>query len=232
MLRCTICATAGLVAGAALLLVPVAASPQPSGAGLPAAEVKAEGNIFTGGLRFNPDTTSVRVGQKVRWTNTDNTVPHTATENHRLWDLTGNYGLGQESNTGFGPGESRERVFEAGTHHYFCKVHPQQMRAVVNVPVDVTRGRLRGRPRRRFRRVTVTWAAGPPDEGLAFDLERRRVGRAAKRSNWRPWKTGTTSPSARMRVRRGRRWQFRARLRKANDPSAATDWSPATSIRG
>jgi plastocyanin len=232
MLRRTIRGTAGVLAGAALLLAPVAARTQPSGAGLPAAEVKAEGNAFTGGLRFNPDTTSARVGQKVRWTNTDSAVPHTATENHRLWDLTGTYGAGQESNTGFGPGESRERVFEAGSHQYFCKVHPQQMRAVVNVPVDAVRGRLRGRPRRRFRRVVLTWAAGPPEQGLAFDVERRRMGRAAQRGEWKPWKTATTSPSARMRVRRGRRWQFRARLRKANDPAAATDWSPPTAIRG
>ena len=207
-----------LLAGGALLLVPAG-----TGAQSGTVQVKAEGNPFTGGLRFNPAAVTTQVGQTVRWTNTDSGVPHTATENHRLWDLTGTYGLGQESNTGFGPGESRERVFEAGTHDYFCKVHPEQMRGTVSVPVRVARGR-RGR---RFRRVTVTWAAAAPAGGLAFDVQRRRG-----RGRFRTWRSGTTSPRARMRVRRGRRWQFRARLRKADDPSAATGWSPPVGVRG
>src|SRR5438270_13416906 len=101
----------------------------------PAADVKAEGNAFTGGLKFDPPKVSVKVGQIVRWTNTDKFVPHTATEDHGLWDLAGTYGMTPANPAGFGPGETRTRVFEAGTEHYYCRVHPQPMHGVVPAPV-------------------------------------------------------------------------------------------------
>src|SRR5207237_3176522 len=97
----------------------------------PAADVKAEGNAFTGGLKFDPPKVSVKVGQIVRWTNTDKFVPHTATEDHGLWDLAGTYGMTPANPAGFGPGETRTRVFEAGTEHYYCRVHPQPLHRVV-----------------------------------------------------------------------------------------------------
>src|SRR6059058_3132731 len=107
-----------------LLAVPVGAA----GDAKPAAEVNAEGNAFTGGLKFDPAKVGVKVGQVVRWTNTDFLVPHTATEDHGLWDLGGTYGGTPANPSGFGPGESRSRVFEAGTQNYYCRVHPKQMR--------------------------------------------------------------------------------------------------------
>src|SRR3954463_9732493 len=76
--------------------------------GQPAADVKAEGNPFSGGLAFDPPNVAVKVGEIVRWTNTDQAVPHTATENHGLWDLAGTYGNEAIAPTGFGPGESRQ----------------------------------------------------------------------------------------------------------------------------
>ena len=78
-------------------------------------EVAAEGDVFIpGSLAFNPAQVFVRVGQVVRWTNTDPVVPHTATEDHGLWNLTGTYGQTPVSPAGFGPGEQRSRQFEAG----------------------------------------------------------------------------------------------------------------------
>ena len=61
----------------------------------PAAKVNAEGNVtqLTGPLRFNPATVTVGVGDQVEWVNTDILVPHTATEDHGLWNLTGTYGM-------------------------------------------------------------------------------------------------------------------------------------------
>jgi plastocyanin len=197
------------------------------GGGQPGADVQAQGNPFSGGLAFAPSSVVVGVGQTVRWTNTDSAVPHTATEEHGLWDLTGNYGLGQESTTGFGPGESRERAFEAGTHRYYCKVHPQQMRGVVAVPVAVVRSALTGRRRHRYRSVRITWSASPPAQGLAFDVQRRRVG-----GDWVGWQAATTAAAGRMRARRGFVWEFRARLRSAADANQATDWSPPVTVRG
>src|SRR5947209_5511441 len=81
--------------GAGAVLVPVAASgqygytqpgsPQPgqqAGATQPGAtQVYAEGNFANpSALKFDPPEVMVTVGSTVRWTNTDNAVPHTATE--------------------------------------------------------------------------------------------------------------------------------------------------------
>src|SRR5436305_11051653 len=127
-----------------------AAGAQPA----PAVTVKAKGNVFTGGLGFDPASVQVAVGQVVRWTNTDFLVPHTATENHGLWDLGGSYGATPANPPGFGPGQSVQRAFEAGTAHYYCRVHPTQMKGVVAVPVQLALEHARVAVRRRVvRRV-------------------------------------------------------------------------------
>jgi plastocyanin len=184
------------------------------------AEVDANGDPFTAGsLNFDPAKVRVRVGDVVRWTNTDQFVPHTSTEDHGLWDLGGTYGSPGPFQ-GYGPGESVERPFEAGTHHYYCEVHPEEMRAVVEVPVSLKR--------RSRRRVRVTWSSSAPAEGLVFDAQRRL--------NGGPWRTFIRATRKRRatskRGPRGTRLQFRARLRSADDKAKATDWSPAAGIRG
>ena len=192
----------------------------------PAREVKAEGNIFTGGLQFDPPRTAVRVGQVVQWTNTDPIVPHTATEDHGLWDLTGTYGATPVSPAGFGPGESRSRVFEAGTQHYYCRVHPTQMKGVIAVPVFLSRTSKRSGARTNYL-IIAQWAAKVPASGEVFDVEVKRENGA-----WKRIRTGTRSPS--MRFDGGKietLWSVRARLRRASKTSDATDWSPVISIR-
>jgi plastocyanin len=206
-------------------------------------EVGANGNVFTGGLSFTPAKLTLAVGDTVRWRNTDDVVPHTATEDHGLWDLTGDYGATPANPSGFGPGETRERVFEAGTHNYFCRVHPTQMRgtiavaptlAVQRVRVRVRRKRGPATSRRRHRArkklityVVAVWAPGSPAAGLAFDVQRARRG-----GGWVPLATGTRDANARFRVAHGSTWLVRARLRSAGDPSRATDWSPPAGITG
>jgi plastocyanin len=209
----------------ALVLVPASASAQ--------TQVDAEGNAFTGGLRFDPPDVAVAVGGVVRWTNTDALVPHTATEDHGLWDLTGTYGQTPANPPGFGPGESRERAFEAGTHRYFCRVHPAQMRGTVAVPVRleaasrVVETKPSGKRRKR-RRVRVTWAPAPPAEGLGFDVEIRRGD-----ADWRPWRSGKRAASGTFRTQAGKApWSVRARLRRIDDASMATDFSPVATIQG
>src|SRR2546423_14328460 len=113
-------AIVGTIAGAVIAA--------PASAAAATTEVGANGNVFTGGLSFTPARLTIAVGDPVRWRNTDNIVPHTATEDHGLWDLTGTYGATPANPAGFGPGETRARVFEAGTQDYFCRVHPTQMR--------------------------------------------------------------------------------------------------------
>ena len=215
-----------MAAAAALGLLPATAAPAQT-------TIQAQGNAFTGGLAFAPKDVNVGVGDVVRWTNTDVLVPHTATEDHSLWDLTGTYGQTPANPPGFGPGESRERAFEAGTHRYFCRVHPAQMRGSVAVPVrlaaasTVTETKPSGRKRKR-RRIRVTWAPVAPADDLGFDVEIRRGD-----GPWRSWRSGKRAATGTFRTQAAKApWSVRARLRRLSDAQAATDWSPVASIQG
>ena len=205
----------------------------PAGA---AKDVNANGNAFTGGLGFSPGEVAVSAGEVVRWRNTDPYVPHTSTERHGLWDLAGSYGATPVTPPGYGPGAVVERRFEAGTHRYYCRVHPRDMTGTIAVPVTLSRERVRlkrkrPRKRKRFKRVafiSAVWAGGPPAEGLVYDVE-RRVGVATP---WEPLRTGTRQPSVRFRAGiRGTPWELRARLRR-DGSQEATDWSPVAAITG
>ena len=220
---------AGVIAAVLIIAPPASAD----------VEIGANGNVFTGGLSFTPAEVTVRVGEIVRWRNTDPYVPHTSTEVHGLWDLGGDYGGTPANPPGYAPGAVVERPFEAGTHLYYCRVHPGDMIGVVAAPVslskETTRVRLRRprkRKRKRFKRVSfivATWAPAPPAEGLVFDVE-RRVGAATP---WAPLRTGTRETKIRFRAGiRGTPWEVRARLRRDGSRDAATDWSPPASITG
>jgi len=211
-------ATASTAAGQGYYY-PEPSKPESDSGGTPAAEVDANGNaVVPGSLGFDPVAVSVKVGDIVRWTNTDSSVPHTATEDHGLWRLSGTYGSPGPFQ-GFGPGESVERRFEAGTHHYYCEVHPEQMKAVVKVPVKLKR--LPGR------RARIRWSATAPADGLSFDVQRRR-----NRGRWKPYRRATTARDATFALgERGTRWDVRARLRSSTDRAKATDWSPVATIR-
>jgi plastocyanin len=221
-------------------------------------EVTANGNAIydQSNLSFRPPSVTARVGQTVRWTNTDVIVPHTATEDHGLWDLAGSYGATPANPSGFGPGTTVQRVFEAGTHHYYCRVHPMQMHGVVAVPVvlssrlvvhsrQVTK-KIRVRTRRRDRRgrrivrvrrvrvtvttttafVAATWASGAPAAGEVYDVQ-RRLGDGA----WETFASGTRSASGEFVAGGpGKMWSVRARLRSASDADKATDWSPVVAV--
>ena len=223
-----------LLAGALTATLAVAA---PASA---ATEIGANGNAFTGGLSFTPAEVTVAIGDTVTWRNTDSFVPHTSTEDHGLWDLSGDYGATPANPPGYAPGAVVGRVFEAGTHRYFCEVHPDDMKGTVAVPVTLVKqtsrvrrrrpARRRPAGRRRFKRISfvvATWASAPPAQDLVFDVE-RRIGR---HTAWRPLRTGTRELNARFRAGiRGTPWDVRARLRRADSQDAATDWSPVASI--
>ena len=183
------------------------------------AHVDANGNPFqAGSLNFDPAKVAVNVGGKVHWTNTDQFAPHTSTEDHGLWRLIGSYGSPGPFE-GYGPGETVERAFEAGTHHYYCEVHAEDMKAVVEVPVTLKR--------RPGGRASARWAAAKPEEGLAFDVQRKRG-----KGGWKAVRRATTGTALTFALgERGTRWQVRARLRSAKDAAKATGWSPAASIR-
>lgn len=192
-------------------------SPEPSPSG-PSGDttVDANGNPFTGGLSFTPARVRVRVGDTVRWRNTDFLVPHTATEDHELWDLSGDYGL--PGQTGFGPGDTVERRFEAGTHSYFCEIHPEDMRGTVEVPVAL---------KLRKGEVAASWAPSKPSRGLVFDVQRRKGS-----GKWKSLEAGTRSARGSFDAgKRGTRWQVRARVGRKDDPSARTGYSPVGVIK-
>jgi plastocyanin len=210
----------------------------------PAAHANAEGNIVTGGLRFYPADLKVHVGESAAWTNTDFLVPHTVTETHSLWELSGTYGMTPANPPGFAPGTTVQRSFEAGTHHFICMVHGPIMSGSVAVPVDLAssrtkitskpkpvrrrRGKRRPKPKPRvtiIATVRMRWAALPERPGLAFDVQRRRPGGA-----WEPVATATTDIGGEFKTTPGTTWEIQARLRRSDNASTATDWSPVASI--
>ena len=238
-----------LVAGAAALIAALTAPgalAQTGGTPAPV-EVGANGN-FLGGLSFTPAAVTVAVGGVVRWTNTDPLVPHTATEDHTLWDLGGNYGATPVNPAGFGPGMTVQRRFEAGVHSYYCRVHGRAMTGTVTVRPTLNREktkvtkRVTKRVKRKHRKkgqskyvrkkvkkrvtrryIVATWSPAAPAAGAAFDVERRKPGGA-----WRVLASASRATSGRFRVRRGTVWEVRARLRKLSDATQATGWSSAS----
>ncbi len=205
----------------------------------------ANGNAFTGGLSFAPAQITAKVGQTVRWTNTDVIAPHTITEDHGLFDLVGNDVNGTPvTPSGFGPKSFVDLTLVAGRIAYFCRVHPDDMRGVLSVPVTLVAGpgpkpvrraktaagrRRQAARRRAFRRsVTVTWATQTPAEGQVFDVERRQGS-----GPWTPVLGGTTRTSTVVKAGpRGTVTTLRARLRRADDATRATGWSPDATVTG
>ncbi len=78
------------------------------------------------GIKFDPDSVTVKVGGTVKWTNNED-VPH---------DVTKEDGPGADFSSGNGnmkKGDTFEQTFkEAGTVNYVCTVHPN-MKGTVNV---------------------------------------------------------------------------------------------------
>jgi plastocyanin len=220
----------GAIVGLGLLALCSVAAAQYGGSGMtpgsgsaskpPAAKVGANGNPFTGGLSFTPKEVTVKVGEVVQWTNTDSFAPHTATENHNLWDLGGNYGATPANPPGFAPGASVQREFSAGTFNYFCRVHPT-MKGIVAAPVELSKKRFGERLR-----VIAVWSEIAPPDGQVFDVEKRK-GKGA----WKTVREGTGKLRGRFRARKGQRLSFRARVRKANDADAASDYSPVAKVK-
>ena len=118
-------------------------------------------------------------------------------------------------------------MFEAGTQHYYCKVHPTQMHGVVAVPVKlaVKPGPMKnGHPTRI---VVMRWASAAPVKGEAFDVQVKRGS-----GKWKPFRSVTRDASGKL-SRQGSKFAIsvRARLRKAGDASAATGWSPVATVQ-
>ena len=184
--------------------------------------VDAAGDPFSGGLAFVPAHVKAKVGQTVSWTNTDNIVPHTATEDHRLWRLSGTYG--PPGTQGFGPGETVKRRFAAGTWHYFCEIHPTEMHGVVDIPVTLKR--LVVGTGTSDRRVLAIWGVEQLPGGQVFDVQERIGGKG-----WKTVRNGTRQLRGTFAPSGGQALSFRARVRESGDATAASGYSPPASIR-
>jgi plastocyanin len=87
-----------------------------------AAPAPGENEVYINSMSFGPRTLKVKVGTTVTWTNQDVTS-HTVT----LDD-------GSADSGELAPGESFEFMFSApGTYNYHCSMHPEQMKAVIEV---------------------------------------------------------------------------------------------------
>jgi len=214
----------------------------------PAASVDADGNLLgiPEPLRFDPKEVTVPLGGVVRWTNTDFLVPHTATEDHGLWNLTGTFnpapGL---SPPGFGPGETRARPFAAGTWSYFCEVHPVDMRGTVTVPLTlgepkkgkkkgkkkakgraVASARKKGKRKTRPYQVPATWSLQELPPGQVFDIERSRNG-----GPFAVVKDGIRELGGVLKAgRKGTTISVRVRVRATTEPARTSGYSPVATI--
>jgi hypothetical protein len=166
---------------------------------------------------FDPDKTSVHVGDVVRWQDSGAIDTHNVRQD---WTL---FRSGEPV-----PDLDYSVRFSAGTFHYFCETHGGRragMDGKVFVPVT-TQAAPSGPT------FSVIWATGESRTGSRFDVQ-FRVGAA----DWRDWRKNTMkvkavfgaggSPEAAIP---GTRYRFRARSQKGSDGRAVSDWSPVTSF--
>jgi Cytochrome P460/Cupredoxin-like domain len=87
-----------------------------------AAPAPGENEIYINSMSFGPRTIKLKAGTKVTWTNHD-VSSHTVT-----------FDDGSVESGELTPGESYEFTFTApGTYNYHCSMHPEQMKAVIEV---------------------------------------------------------------------------------------------------
>ena len=87
-----------------------------------AAPAPGENEVYMNSISFGPRTLKVKVGTKVTWTNQD------------LFSHTVTFDDGSVDSGELAPGESFEYTFSTpGTYKYHCSMHPEQMKAVIEV---------------------------------------------------------------------------------------------------
>jgi plastocyanin len=109
---------------------PAAAPAQPPAAAIAAAPV----TIRLANLAIEQPAVTVPAGTKVVWSNAEtNGVPHNIVSG-MVQGTMAHPDAAFGSPALFNPGQSFEHTFaSAGTFHYYCSVHPQQMQGTVTV---------------------------------------------------------------------------------------------------
>jgi len=194
----------GLLVGAALALT-VGPTPASAGTGGGPVDVAMVDN------RFDPRSVVVPLGRQVVFENFGGVV-------HDAVDDTG-LGLFATDILGSLESEAIAPLPGAGRFRYVCTFHPGMI-GYLQVPVLPARGRAGlGDP------VGIRWAPGRADDGLRFDVQRRRPGATA----FVTWRAGVVAAGASFRPDRTCTWSFRARVRAAS--GATSDWSPPRTVR-
>ena len=90
--------------------------------------------ITIGSGSYSPASTTVPIGQTVRWSNMDVMV-HTATSDGGVWD-SGSMGASMVDNNGYatGGGTYQRSFATAGTFPYHCTVHPTMQGMITVTP--------------------------------------------------------------------------------------------------
>ena len=193
---------AGLMAMAALLLVPAAAFASTGPAVHPTASV----TVGPGGSAvFDPHSVQVRLGGAVTWT--------WASSGHSVTDDSG---FGLFDSGALGSGATFSYAFQASATHSYASTPDPGMTGVVRVPIRVHPST--GDERTRFR---LTWALAPQPD-IYYHVKGRVDG-----SRWGTYSDG--SDLSFIQVLSDGTWDFKARLVNQNT-GAYSAWSPILTI--
>lgn len=159
---------------------------------------------------FDPARTKVKVGDRIVWkTGSSNSDAHNVREDNKI------FYSGSPDRLQF----SFERVFSAGTFHYYCEIHGFRgggMDGMVKVPVKL--GAAPSGPA-----FTVVWASSGSNTGSRYTIQ-HKVGSGS----WKTWKSRTSLRKATFRSAVvGKRYTFRA---KSIQGDAESRWSPPSSL--
>lgn len=121
---------------------PTTPTSQPSGPAPSAADVSIAIVREAGAQSFNPNPSTVRVGQTVAWRNSDSIMHHVVEDGADSGSGDDGYGYGNGgSMTGFdggaeGPGavSSMLNARTAGTMRYHCAIHPGMVGTLTVIP--------------------------------------------------------------------------------------------------
>jgi dipeptidyl aminopeptidase/acylaminoacyl peptidase len=170
--------------------------------------------VFVEDNVFQPDVVRAGVGGRIRWERSEG-----ALNSHNI----------REDGQIFRSGDPTtdpidfQKIFSAGTFHYYCEFHGAGvMDGEVRVPVAIRAG-PRALP------FTVKWASSATETGSLFDVM-FRVGAG----RWRTWRTNTATLEGvfgangrPVRLVDGRKYSFRARSQQSG---AQSRWSPVRSF--
>ena len=188
--------------------------------GLPApASAGATRPVSIEGFQFVPDTITAAMGVTVKWTNSTQDPPHTATSDAQL--PNGKPGIRVFSSGMVESGASFQRQLPwAATFTYHCVYHTG-MNARVATRMKITDASTEDVVQYRIR-----WALADPKAGTEFDVQIHDPG-----GKFAAWYRGTARSGLFTPGADGA-WSFRARLVQVDESTvkASTLFSPAASV--